>query len=146
MSKAEILQIITGGIGTVGFAILFNVRDKKLIAAILGGFLSWAAFLLFRMFIGNEPICYFLVSVLISLYSEIMARKLKTPTTTFLMTSLIPLIPGGSLYYTMVYAFSGSSEKFLTKGIYTLQLAAALALGIIVVTAVAKALTKPANK
>ena len=89
MSKVEILQIITGGIGTVGFAILFNVRGKKLIAAILGGFLSWAAFLLFRMFIGNEPICYFLVSVLISLYSEIMARKLKTPTTTFLMTSLM---------------------------------------------------------
>lgn len=146
MSKAEILQIITGGIGTVGFAILFNVRGKKLIAATLGGFLSWSAFLILRMFIGNEPICYFLVSALISLYSEIMARKLKTPTTTFLMTSLIPLIPGGSLYYTMVYAFGGISEKFISKGIYTLQLAAALALGIIVVTAVAKNLSKPANK
>ena len=99
MSKAEILQIITGGIGSVGFAVLFNIRGKKLLAAALGGFLSWAAFLTLRMFIPNDPVCYFLVSVLISLYSEIMARRLKTPTTTFLMTSLIPLIPGGSLYY-----------------------------------------------
>lgn len=142
MNTQEIMQIITGGIGSVGFAILFNVRGKKLIAATLGGFLSWAAFLTLRLAIPSEPVCYFLVSALISFYSEFMARRLKTPTTTFLMTSLIPLIPGGSLYYTMVYAFSGISEKFLSRGIYTLQLASALALGIITVSAISNTLSK----
>lgn len=142
MSGQDILQIITGGIGSLGFAVLFNVRGKKLIAATLGGFVSWAIFLLLRLAIPNEPVCYFLVSALISLYAEIMARRLKTPTTTFLMTSLIPLIPGGSLYYTMVYAFGGISQNFINQGVHTLQLAAALALGIITVTAVAKTLAK----
>lgn len=145
MTGQDILQIITGGIGSVGFAILFNIRGKKLIAAAIGGFLSWAAFLLLMALIPNEPVCYFLVSSLTSVYSEIMARRLKTPTTTFLMTALIPLIPGGSLYYTMVYAFGGISGNFISQGVYTLQLAAALALGIIAVTAVAKTLSKTAN-
>ncbi len=146
MNGQDILQIITGGIGSLGFAVLFNIRGKKLIAATLGGFLSWAMFLLLRLVFPNEPVCYFLVSALISLYAEIMARRLKTPTTTFLMTSLIPLIPGGSLYYTMVYAFGGISQSFINQGIYTLQLAAALALGIIAVTAVAKTLSKTSAK
>ena len=57
---------------------------------------------------------------------------------TFITTSLIPLIPGGSLYYTMAYAFASDSENFILKGTYTLQLASALALGIIVATTVSR--------
>ncbi|MBQ1965266.1 MAG: threonine/serine exporter family protein, partial [Clostridia bacterium] len=46
------------------------------------------------------------VAFSMSVYAGIMARVLKTPATTFITTSLIPLIPGGSLYYTMAYAFA----------------------------------------
>jgi len=68
------------------------------------------------------------------LYAEVLARWLKTPTTTFIIVSLIPLIPGSGLYYTMANALSGNSDGFLEKGIYTLELSLALALGIILVT------------
>lgn len=129
-----IIQILTGTIGSAGFAILFNIRGKRMIGACIGGFLSWSIFLLLHLFIHAEPVCYFLVSVLISLYSEFTARVLKSPTTTFITTALIPLIPGGSLYYTMAYAFESNLEKFLSRALYTLQLASALALGIIVST------------
>lgn len=132
MSMTEVVQIITGFIGSLGFAFLFNIRGKRLIAAAFGGFLSWSLFVVFNMFIHNDPVNYFFVALLVSIYAEVMARVMKTPTTTFITTSLIPLIPGGSLYYTMAYAFSSDLENFLTKGLYTLQLAAALAIGIIV--------------
>lgn len=132
MSMTEVVQIITGFIGSLGFAFLFNIRGKRLIAAAFGGFLSWSLFVVFNMFINNDPVNYFFVALLVSIYAEVMARVMKTPTTTFITTSLIPLIPGGSLYYTMAYAFSSDLENFLTKGLYTLQLAAALAIGIIV--------------
>lgn len=142
MTTTEIIQILTGFIGSIGFAVLFNIRGKKLVLAALGGFLSWALFIILYKFISNEPVCYFIVSALISVYAEILARILKTPTTTFIITSLIPLIPGGSLYYTMASAFGGSANEFIVKGIYTLQLAAALALGIIVISAVTQFITK----
>lgn len=138
MTKFEILQIFTGFIGSLGFAILFNIRGKKLIASSIGGFLSWTMFVLLDFLISSEPIRYFLVSVIISVYAEIMARILKTPVTTFLLTSLIPLIPGGSFYNTMVSAFSGISEDFFDKAIYTLSLAIALALGIVITSAFTK--------
>ena len=76
-----------------------------------------------------------LVSILLSVFSEIMARVMKTPATTFCILSLIPLIPGSSLYYTMAGAFSGDSQGFISRAAHTLELAAALALGIVLVNA-----------
>ena len=136
MTDTEIVQLSAGLVGSFGFGILFNLRGKRLIAAALGGLLSWGLFLIMRCMIANEAINYFIVALLLSIYSEIMARVLKTPAAPIVTTSLIPLIPGGSLYYTLAYAFESDFEKFLEKAISTLQLASALALGIIVVTAV----------
>ncbi|MBQ9784115.1 MAG: threonine/serine exporter family protein [Clostridia bacterium] len=140
MTKFEILQIITGFLGALGFAILYNIRGKKLCFAAFGGFLSWALFVLLKFAMENEALRYFIVAVTLSIYAEIMARLLKTPTTTFLITSLIPLIPGGSLYYTMTSAFAGNLEGFTSRGMYTLQLSVALALGIVLTSALTKIL------
>ena len=138
MTQTEIIQILTGFVGSVGFAVLFNVRRKRLVAATIGGLLSWLLFVVLGAYITSEPIRYFIVALVISAYAEIMARLLKSPTTTFITTSLIPLIPGGSLYYTMVNIFQGNMDTFLQKAIYTLQLTSALALGIIISTTLAK--------
>lgn len=146
MMQTEIIQIITGFIGSLGFSVLFNIRGKRLIMAAIGGLLSWTMFLVFSRFIHNEPINYFIVSLIISVYAEIMARLLKTPTTTFIAASLIPLIPGGSLYYTMAYAFEGNLQSFAEKAVDTLKLAAALALGIIVATTLAKFISEITHK
>ena len=138
MTRFELIQIIAGFVGCLGFAVLFNIRGIRLMVAGAGGFLSWLAFVLLSHVIPNDAINYFLVALLITVYAEIMARVVKTPTTTFITTSLIPLIPSGSLYYTMAYAFGGHAEAFVSKGMYTLQLASALALGIILATTLAR--------
>ena len=51
----------------------------------------------------NRPAIAYIsfIAILITIYSEIWARILKTPATTVLMPTVIPLIPGGSLYYAM---------------------------------------------
>ena len=134
--KDEIIRIISAFVGTLAFAVLFNIRGKRLVYAALGGLLSWSLFEIIDIFINNEVIIYFVVALLSSFYAEIMARILKTPTTAFIITSLIPLIPGSSLYYTMAYAFHSDVDRFMQKGIYTLELASSLALGIIIATTV----------
>lgn len=131
-----VVQVVAGFIGSLGFGILFNVRGKRLAAAAIGGLISWALYLLLGLAVSDEAVRYFIVSAAISVYCEIMARVLKTPTTTFLMTSLIPLIPSGGLYYTMTNAFSGELAGFMERGLATLSLAVALALGVIVVTVI----------
>lgn len=133
-----LVQIITGCLGSAGFALLYNIRGKRFVFSALGGLLAILFYILFGFIIENEILNYFICAALVSLYAEIMARVLKTPTTTFIITSLIPLIPGGSLYYTMTGAFSGNLESFIEKGLYTLGLAGALAAGIIVVVSTVK--------
>jgi len=138
MSTTEIIQIFAGFVGSIGFAVLFNIRGIKLWITALGGLLSWLLFVLLSKCIAGEPAIYFIIALVISSLAELMARVLKTPAATFITTSLIPLIPGSSLYYTMAYAFGENFENFLKKGVYTLELAAALALGIIVSTTIAR--------
>lgn len=137
-----LIQVITGCLGAAGFAVLYNIRGKRFIFAALGGLLAVVFYHLFGLIVENEILNYFICAALVSLYAEIMARVLKTPTTTFIITSLIPLIPGSSLYYTMTNAFSGDMGSFIDKGIYTLGLAGALAAGIIVVVSTTKVIMK----
>lgn len=146
MTTFEITQLLAGFIGTLGFGILFNIRGRRLAAVAFGGFLSWGLFIAANHLIPNEPIDYFIVAAAVSLYSEIMARILKTPATPIATTSLIPLIPGGSLYYTMTSALESDFNDFLGKAVSTLKLAGALALGIIIVTTVSQALFRRRKK
>ena len=134
---SEFVQIISGTLGVLGFGVLFNIRGRRMAATVVLGCLSWTVFVLLGAFIENEAVKYFIVALFISLLAEVLARYLKTPTTTFTITALVPLVPGGSLYYTMAYAFESDLERFVSKALDTLSLAAALALGIIAATTLA---------
>ena len=130
----DLIQIFTGFLGSLGFSILFNIRGRKLLVASLGGLISWAIFLLLEPLFPGEATRYFFSAAAITVYSEVFARVLKTPTTTFLVSSIVPLIPGGSLYYTMNYALNEQWSLFVQKAFSTLELALALSVGIIAIT------------
>ena len=82
MNLNDVIQILMGGVGTIGFSLLFNVRGRKLFFGTLGGLLSWTAFLLLENWIPSEALRYFLSTAAITLYCEVLARVEKTPTTT----------------------------------------------------------------
>lgn len=130
------IQLLTAFLGSLGFALLFNVRGNKLLPASLGGLLSWGVYLLAGLFTASDPLRYLIASITFTLYAEILARVLKTPATLFLVSAAIPLIPGGSLYRTMEYAMQGDSASFGVWGLATLLLAASIAAGILLTMAV----------
>ena len=136
MSVTEFIQILAAMIGTLAFAVLFNIRGIKLLTVALGGGFGWALLLLLSRAIASEALCYFIVALTISLYAEVMARALKSPATVFIAPCLIPMVPGASLYYTMSHALNNNFEGFLERGLLTVKIAAALAIGIIVSTVV----------
>ena len=77
----------------------------------------------------------FLAACGLCLVSELLARRMKTPVTTFLICALIPLVPGGGMYYTMLAIIQGNTMSALETGIHTLGCAGALALGIALTSA-----------
>ena len=136
-----LIQILMGTLGTLGFNVLFNIRGRKLLFATLGGLISWTVFLALEPLLPSEALRYFLSAAVITVYGEVLARVEKTPTTTFLVPSIIPLIPGSALYYTMNYALGEQWSQFAEQAFYTLQLALSLAVGIIAVTTAVRLLT-----
>ncbi len=146
MTPHELIQLIASFTGSFCFGILFRMKGIRLFVSALGGFLSWGMFLLLGCFISSQSLCYFLVAAAITLYSEILARVLRTPATPIITTALIPLIPGSSLYYTMAYAFESDWTQFWNKAVQTMQLASSLAIGIIGVTAIVQLVMRIINR
>lgn len=130
----DILTVIASFFGSLGFAVLYNTRGRRLLIPAIGGAFFWAVYLVFIYYVNNEYLGFFVVAILITIYSEIWARILKTPATTVLMPTVIPLIPGGALYYAMDAALRADMPLFVAKAKAALGLAVALAAGIMVVT------------
>lgn len=133
-----VLQIICAFIATLGFGILFNVRDKNLFFASLGGALGWLAYLISMNINGSVMLSTFIASLVISIYAEVFSRVLKNPVTLFLICALIPLAPGSGMYYTILAAVQGDIMQSLNKGIETLSVAGLIALGIITVSTLSR--------
>ncbi len=142
----SIIQVLMGTIGSFGFSILYNIRGRKLILAGLGGLFSWSLCLVLQIWFDSEVIRYFLSAAFVAVYAEVLARVLKTPTTTFLVPAIIPHVPGGSLYYTMKFALNQQWYDFFSKAFYTVELALALAMGIIAVSSIVKLIFAIINK
>ena len=130
----KIIQLIAAWLGSLGFALLFNIRGRKLFFASLGGLLSWAVYLLVEMFTPNPYVCGFFATVALTLYAEIMAIVKKAPVTVFLVAAAIPLIPGAGLYRTMDSVVHKDWAGAWANGSYALLFAASMSAGITVTT------------
>lgn len=132
-----IIHLVTAGFGALGFSLIFNVRRELLPAAAFGGLLDWGIYMMAEWFFGNGV---FLPSVVAaafaSIYAEAMARVEKSPATVFYIPALIPLIPGGSLYYTMSYAVLGQWDQVQSYGASTAYCALGIAVGMSLVLSV----------
>lgn len=136
MSQA--FQIILAFMGSLGFSILFNIKDRKIWFAALGGLLAWLIYLLGGLWLSGEMAQYFVAANIVTFYSEICARIEKTPATTFLTAAIIPLVPGRALYYTMSYAINNRFAEFGEYGSYTVSIAVAIAAGIMVASSLSR--------
>ncbi|MGL5245763.1 MAG: threonine/serine exporter family protein [Sarcina sp.] len=139
-------EIIASFLATIGFGIIFNIKGKNLIFAGFGGVLGWIVYK-FALFYGISDISsMFLASISFSIYSEICARLLKTPVTTLVICALIPLVPGGGMYYTMYEAIQGNAIEALNKALTTISSAGALALGVIFVSTITRLINSAKKK
>lgn len=131
-----ILNCLYAFLSSIGFGVLFNIRGKNLIIASVGGALGWFTYLLSIKLQPSEVFSLFLAAMIVSIYSEIMARLYKSPVTIFIICGIIPLVPGGLMYFATLEAVKGNLEISMSKGIQTLFSAGAIAIGIVFVSSI----------
>lgn len=124
------LPVLYAFAACASFCPIFNIRGKNMLYAALGGALGWLIYLLSAGH-GTDIFQYFVASIAISAYAEIVARIRKSPSTCYLIIALLPLVPGGGVYYTMKSCIQGQFEEFADTGMHTLLIAGAIALGVL---------------
>ncbi len=119
-----------------GFFILFNVHGRGSLLCVAGGVLTWAVYLLCGRLWCSVYAMNFYASAVAALYAESMARLRKYPVTSYLVISIVPLLPGAGIYYTMYLALNGSMQSSLQKGLETAGIAGSIAAAILLVSTV----------
>ena len=133
-----VIQCIFSVFACAGFVIIFNIHGYGNLLCALGGGITWAVFCLVQALGGQDLLCYFLSTVAAAVFSEVMARIRKYPAISYLISSLLPLIPGSGIYYAAQQAVQGNSEGFVAYGSKTLAIAGVMAVGILLVVSLTK--------
>ncbi len=128
--------ILSGMMGTFGFALLFRSNRKRVIASTLGGAITCIVYVISCMYFETELAQNVFPALAATVYAEIMARVVKAPTTPMLACSIIPLVPGSKLYYTTYYFVVGDMEGFNSSILSLVEIAGGLAVGIIIVSVI----------
>ena len=125
------LEVFTAFFATFFFGIIFSLTGKKLIYSSFAGGLGWYTHLLFFKELSYSKTASFVISaVVITIFSEIIGRLEKTTVTSTLIPALIPLVPGGGIYYTMSFFVENRFSEAFDKGRETIFLTVALSVGI----------------
>lgn len=124
------LQTLLAAAGSVGFALLFNIRGAKLAWAGAGGALGWAVYSLLAPQTGLFT-AMLAAAAAVALCSEGLARLLKAPVILLLVPMLIPLIPGRDLYAMMSALIRGEQAVLADRARLLALQAGAIALGVI---------------
>ena len=130
-----ILPCVCAFLACLGFTLVFNIHGAGKLICGMGGSLGWLIYLL----AGNTIFAAFWASAAIGLFAEIMARLRRCPVTGYLLVALLPLVPGGGIYYAMSYCVSGNIQQFLSTLLHTFGMAAALAVGAMMTSSLFRA-------
>ena len=119
------------------FCFVFELRRWQFIlAASFTGTVGWLVYLLLD---GRSSVARFLLAtVATAVLSEVFARIFKTPATIFLIIGIIPMVPGGGIYYTLEALINGDMPLFVQLGMETAASAGAIAVGCSLVSSMAR--------
>ena len=131
-----LIQLIAAFVTSVAFALMFNTNKKHLIYIGIAGFGTYAIYYTTMFFLNSAFWAAFISSLFTALYSEIIARVRRAPTIIFLLTGIVPTVPGGSLYYTMRNLILSNYDAAIEKLIATLEIGLGIAGGIVAISIV----------
>jgi len=135
MSITFIIQIISAFFGTLGFCMLFRVRKGLWLTCSVCGAMVWAVYVAMYKYTLDIFWSCFTASALGELFAELLAIKLRVPSPVMALSSVVPLIPGGDLYYAMSYLVRENKAVASWYGKRTLLYALAIAAGLSIVGA-----------
>lgn len=127
--------------GTLGYAFILNAPFSTVLPASLIGLVGYLIYeLLMNCASLGVLFSYFAATVVISVLCEIEARRMRMPSTIFLLTALVPLVPGYTFYLAMLSMVEDKGHLAASYGLEAVQIVAAIAVGAAVTSVLFRAL------
>ncbi len=129
------IQLVAAFVGTVGFSALFGAPRRFYLYCGLAGMAGWAVYLLVAA--GHSVVgAAFFAALTVAAISHVMARLCRCPVTVFLICGIIPLVPGGGIFWTAYYIVTEQLRMAAATGFVALKVTIAIAGGIILASGI----------
>ena len=127
----EILRAVLGAFfGTIGFAMLVHVPKRAWLSSGLIAALSYLVYWGLTRLSIPDPMAIFIGALFGSMAGQLFARKLKIISTVFLMSAIVPVVPGLGLYRMMSFLGRGKINVGAEIGIEAMITVVMIALGL----------------
>ena len=126
-------EILVNGVcafmGTVGFAMMFNVPKRYYLSCGMTGAVGWLVYKGVHVY-ASSAVASFLAALMVVLISRMLTVRMKCPITIFLVSGIIPLVPGAGVYYPAYYLVMNQLSMAAQKGMESIKIAFGIVLGI----------------
>lgn len=128
--RQVLVQSIGAFGGTLGYAIMLNAPKKTVLPASLTSLLGYVIYaVLYLLTPVGEISSYFIATVIIAVICELEARVMRMPSTIFLLTALVPLVPGYTFYCVMLSMVENNGPAVASYGLKAVQIVGVIAVG-----------------
>lgn len=127
------VQLIAAFVGTIAFALIFGVPRKYYFLCGVTGAAGWVLYLICSQNGLSTAYSTFVATIAIVVLSRFFAVVSKCPVTVFLISGIIPLVPGGGIYWASYYLVTSQTDKALNSGFLAIKVAIAIVIGIVIV-------------
>ncbi len=124
------IQTMVAFLATIAFSIIFHAPKKQWLFTGITGAAGWLCYLVCTHFHTGVTAASFFAAVVLTLISRFFSFHRKEPVTVFLICGIFPIVPGAGIYYTGYHFFMSQNALALNKGLETMKIAVAIALGV----------------
>lgn len=128
-----ILQIVGAFVAMYWFAVLIETPKKYLPMAGVVASVGWFVYLSCQNKGADAVLATFFSALTVTFISHVLARKLKTPVTIFLIAGIIPTVPGATMYRIAYYVILGDNDMSIHYLMEMFKIAGAIAVAIFII-------------
>ncbi|MBR5535346.1 MAG: threonine/serine exporter family protein [Clostridia bacterium] len=134
----NIVLVLASVVGTVGFSLMLRLRWERIPVIAVSTAMCYSIYLLCVNIGAADFMANFIAALFAAFASEFLAKRIKAPVTVFLTPTILPLVPGSSLYYTIEAFFRGELRNTLIHFSALGRTIGAILLGIVIVNTIMK--------
>lgn len=143
LASAWYFQLPAAFVGTIGFSALFGAPRRNYLDCGLAGTAGWAVYLLLASAGPTHVVgAAFLGALAVAVMAHLLSVTRRCPVTVFLICGIIPLVPGGGIFWTAYYIVTDQLRLAATTGFTALKVTIAIAGAIILAAAFAARLQR----